>query len=765
LDTAAFLEGLQGLPWYQDQIAHAEAIPERGPRSGRLAEPLNPTLEAHLAESGIEGLYSHQADAVNALREGRNVIVATSTASGKSLCYHLPVLEALQREKGARSLYLFPTKALAQDQKRKLQSLGDFLPEGIRCSTYDGDTQAIERAEIRRSAQVVLTNPDMLHMGILPNHQAWRRFFSKLRHIVIDESHVYRGVFGSHVANVLRRLRRICALYGSTPRFVLCSATIANPLEHAERLVGLDFTVIEDDGSPYGGKDFLLWNPPFIDEAKQARRSPHTEATSIFVELLRSEIRTIAFSRTRRLAELIYVYTRDRLREDGPELADRVRPYRAGYLAEDRRAIEEGLFNGSLLGVSATNALELGIDIGDLDATIIDGYPGTLASAWQQSGRSGRRGERSLSVLIASSNPLDQYLVHHPQAFFGKPQENALISPSNPQILKPHLLCAAFEQPLTRLDEPLFGETMGPLLAELERDRLLGTRYGRWFPATGVSYPAELVNIRSSSADDYQIVEEGTGALLETVDGAVAFSQVHAGAVYLHQGESYTISDLDIPGRTAWASTYSEPFYTMSRETTEISVLKLASETELNGTGVYLGEVDVSRTVVGFKRKRQLTEEIVADEPLDLPTRSFVTVALWFDVPGSALEEIDARRLDLAGGLHAAEHACIGLLPFFAMCDRADIGGVSTPLHPDTLRPQIFIYDGHPGGIGIAEKGYDFIEHLWEATLMTLEDCPCEDGCPSCVQSPKCGNNNSPLDKEAAKLLLSHLLARQPASA
>ena len=408
--------------------------------------------------------------------------------------------------------------------------------------------------------------------------------------------------------------------------------------------------------------------------------------------------------------------------------------------------------------MSATNALELGIDIGDLGATILAGYPGSIASAWQQAGRSGRGDERSLSILIGADNPLDQYLMRHPEAFFGKPQENALISPTNPYVLKPHLLCAAYDAPITARDEAIFGEEMWPLLRELEREGRLREQRERWFPTTGVEYPAEEVNVRSTTSAFYQIVEEGSGALLETVDSAVAFSQVHPGAVYLHQGEAYIVTDLDIEGRTALARPHAEPYYTVARDYTDIRILRLSSQATVNGTKVYLGEVDVSNTVVGFKRKRQFTEEVIDDEPLDLPTRSFVTVALWFDIPEEVLGEIDKMKLDLPGGLHAMEHAAIGMLPFFAMCDRADIGGVSTALHPDTGEPQVFIYDGHPGGIGIAEKGYEIIYRLWDATLKTVRECPCRTGCPSCIQSPKCGNNNNPLDKQAAELILERLL-------
>ena len=759
MDTEAFLDHVRAQTWYRDQVVHAEPLPPRDARAGELKRPLHEALERRLKEMGLFPLYEHQAQAVDALRDGANVIVATPAASGKSLCYHVPVLQSMLESRTNRALYVYPTKALAQDQLRKLDDMVQGLPVPVRYAVYDGDTPSHERGEVRRAANVVLTNPDMLHLGILPNRHMWRAFFSRLRYVVLDESHVYRGVFGSHVADIIRRLRRICALYGADPQFIFCSATIANPGEHAEALAGLPFEVVDQDGAPFSGKDFLLWNPPLIDEAKMARRSPNTEATLVFSELLKHDVRTITFSGTRKVAELIYMYVRDRLREESAELAERVRPYRAGYLSETRREIEQGLFDGSLLGVSATNALELGIDIGDLGATVLTGYPGTIASAWQQAGRSGRGNERSLSILIGADNPLDQYFMRHPEAFFGKSQENALISPTNPYLLKPHVLCAAYESPITPRDEELLGEEMWTVLHELEREGLLKEQKGRWFPSTGVKYPAEEVNIRSADAANYQVVEEVSGALLETVDSSVVFSQLHPGAVYLHQGEAYLITRLDIQGRTAWAQQHGEPYYTVARDYTDLSIMKLSSHATVNGTEVYLGQVDVSNTVVGFKRKRQFTEEVIGDEPLDLPTRSFPTVALWFDIPEEALDEIVKMKLDLVGGLHAAEHAAIGMLPFFAMCDRADIGGVSIEQHPDTGKPQIFIYDGHPGGIGIAEKGFELIFDLWETTLKTVRECPCKTGCPSCIQSPKCGNNNSPLDKQSAEVILERLTA------
>ena len=757
MDTLAFLDHLKEHPSYKDQIAHIERGPSREPRYGELEESLHPALQERLEAVALFPLYSHQAQAINAARSGRNIFVVTPAASGKTLCYNVAVLDRALRERRSCALYIFPTKALAQDQLRGLGELAS--PLGLGCATFDGDTPLEERSEIKRSARLVLTNPDMLHLGILPNHDSWHRFLRQLRYVVVDEAHVYRGIFGSHVSHVLRRLRRPCAVYGSNPQFICCSATIANPKEHIERLVGLTFNVIDEDGSPYGGKDFVFWNPPIIDQARSTRRSANTEATLLFTELVSGGRRTITFARSRKLTELIYIYTRDQLSKERAELAARIKPYRAGYLPEERRQIERQLFAGELLGVVATTALELGVDIGNLDATVLTGYPGSIASAWQQAGRSGRGRERSLSFLIALDNPLDQYLMRHPEAFFGKSFENALINPQNPHILKPHLLCAAWERPLDDGDEGMFGESFAKARDELEEQGLLRDRGGRWYLSPNIPYPAEEVNIRSTSADRYTVVDASQGYReMETVEAAVAFFQIHPGAIYLHQGEAYLVTELDLLSRTAYARPIDADYYTQTKDVTDLSILQVNQRKEAGGVSVYLGEVAVTTRVVGYRKRRQFTEEVIGEEPLELPPQTFPTVALWCDVPQHVITQLATRGLDLAGGLHATEHAAIALLPLFALCDRNDIGGLSTPLHSDTGKAQIFVYDAYPGGIGIAEKGFELIEELWRATLKAIAECPCESGCPSCIQSPKCGNNNEPLDKEAAELILKALL-------
>jgi len=801
MDAAAFIHYLMTLPDYKEQIVHIQRIPPQDETFGKPDKPLNPAVQARLESLGISRLYSHQAEAVNAISCGKNVIVATPSASGKTLCYQLATLEAILSDGSSRALYLFPTKALAQDQLRSLRQLASPLSlraEGEAISpkavaTFDGDTPQAERADIRKQARVVLTNPDMLHYGILPHHQSWSRLFRHLKYVVVDEAHVYRGIFGSNVANVLRRLRRLCAYYGSSPQFICCSATIANPREHAQNLVGLPFEAVTEDGSPHGEKYFSFWNPPLIDEAKTSRRSSNSEAAFLLSELVQNDIRSLVFARTRKLTELIYIYAQQRL---PPLLAQSISPYRAGYLPEERRRIERQFLDGHLLGLVATTALELGIDIGDLDSTVLTGYPGSIASAWQQAGRSGRSTHSSLSFLIAQDNPLDQYFVRYPDFFFGKNFDNALINPDNPYILKPHLLCAAWEKPLDDKDKEFFvhsssvilrsGATknlersdrriLDAMLAELEQEGGLRKRREKWYPSPSIIYPAQEINIRATSGENYAIIDVSQGCLLETVEASVAFFQIHPGAIYLHQGESYVITELDLVRHTALAEPTFVNYYTQTKDITDIRVATLTYPLcnefssslqerkkvrvkDCHGVKVYFGDVDVTTRVLGFKKKRQFTEEVIGEEPLDLPPQNFPTKALWFDLPQKAIKRIGDGGLDFHGGLHACEHAAIAILPLFALCDRNDIGGVSTPFHPDTGKAQVFIYDAYPGGIGIAEKGFEIVEKLWQATLNLIKECPCQDGCPSCIQSPKCGNNNQPLDKKAAVIILEELVS------
>ncbi|MGQ0548820.1 MAG: DEAD/DEAH box helicase [Armatimonadota bacterium] len=753
MDPGAFLRSLPDRADYRGQIVHTRFLPARGARFGTLERPLHSRLERWLQERGITRLYTHQAAAIEAVRRGAHVAVTTPTASGKTLCYNLPVLEALLDDPEARALYLFPTKALAQDQRDALRAFE--LPD-IPVATYDGDTPERERRAAREGARILLSNPDMIHVGILPQHFRWKPFLSRLRFVVIDEMHVYRGVFGSNVANVLRRLRRLCRLHGADPRFICTSATIANPEEFATRLLGLPVRVIDDDGAPAGPRWFALWNPPLIDEARSVRRSAITEVTGLFTDLMRREVRTIAFTKARKVTELISRYATRRLGESAPHLAGRISPYRAGYLPEDRRRIERRLFDGELLGVVSTSALELGIDIGGLDAALLVGFPGTIASTWQRAGRAGRGTDPALAVLIAQQDALDQYLMRHPDYLFERPCEHAVIDPENPYILARHMRCAAAEIALIEADIDLFGDRSRDLIHLLVAAGDLTPRRSRWYWTGGGRYPAGGVDIRSARGEIFRIADGRR--IIGTVEAARAFEQVHPGAIYLHQGEAYLVRDLDVESRLAHVTPTAEEHYTQPRTTIDLTIGPTMETKSWGATQVRFSEVEVSTQVVGYARKQLFTDTVLAVEPLDLPAERLSTAALWFAIPEGLEQRVRAAGLDFAGGIHAVEHAAIGVLPLFAMCDRQDLGGVSYPLHPQTQAPAIFIYDGYPGGVGIVEKGFALFDALTTATREVIAACPCEGGCPSCIQSPKCGNLNEPLDKRAALMLLDGLV-------
>ena len=764
MEAGAFLDWVQRQSWYRNQIVHVERLPARKARYGRLRRPLPHPLANALRAAGVQRLYSHQAEAINAVREGQNVILATATASGKTLAYNVPVLEAILQDPRARALYLFPTKALAQDQMRSLRELTAPLGE-VPLGTYDGDTPQGTRTRLRRQARILLTNPDMLSLGILPNHALWADFFSHLKFVVLDEAHAYRGIFGSQVACVLRRLWRVCRFYGASPQFVLCSATIANPGQHAERLTGQAVRVVDDDGAPQGPRHVALWNPPYLDAAHTTLRSPNSEATHLLIALVQAGLRSIVFTQARRVAELILRYARQALEPHDPSLARRIKAYRAGYRPEERRQIEQELFGGELLGVTATSALELGIDVGELDAAVLVGYPGSIASLWQRVGRAGRGERGGLGVLIGSDNPLDQYFMRHPRELFQRPHEEALIRPDNPYVLRQQLPCAAHERPLSTEadarqtdDEALFGPGFVEATASLEGDGALEYRQGRWV-YLGFGYPAERVNLRSAGGSRFALLNEADNyRTLEEIEASSAPYRVHPGAIYLHQGESYLVTNLDLDQGIAILRPAEVEYYTRPRQLNDVHIVRSTRNTAYSVSTAYLGEVRAVEQVVGYKRVQQYTETVLSQEWLDLPAQSYETMAVWFDLPVEWAAWLATQRRDFHGALHALEHACIAMLPLFALCDRGDIGGLSTPRHPDTDRPQVFIYDAYPGGVGIAERGFEQLPALWQATLELIRTCPCEEGCPSCVQSPKCGNNNEPLDKAGAALLLERLL-------
>ncbi len=754
-DPALLIEHLTGALDYRDQLVHTERIPARPARLVALPDDLPEPLPGRLRARGVTALWAHQAEAVALARSGTHVIVATGTASGKSLCYQLPVFEALLAGGHRTALYLSPTKALAHDQLRAIRS---FALTGVRAASYDGDTPAEERPLVRRNANLVLTNPDMLHQGILPGHERWAAFLGRLAYVVVDEAHTFRGVFGSHVAAVLRRLRRLAGRYGASPVFVLASATLGNPAELAGRLVGLPVEPVTDDGSPRGPVTFALWEPPLLDETTGLRRSPNLEAAAWLTAGVEAGIRSLCFTRSRRAAELVAAATRRQVTQADRALGRRVRAYRAGYLPEERRELERGLVSGELLAIAATNALELGMDVGGLDAVVLDGFPGTVASMWQQAGRSGRQGGPSLAVLVGSDDPLDAYLLHHPADLFGRAHEAALVDPGNPYVLAPHLHCAAYEAPLTEEGLALFGPSAREVAADLETRGVLRRRRDGLRAASGRP-PAAGVDLRNAGGAPVTIVLADSGQVIGTVDRARATSTVHQGAVYLHQGEPYRVVELDLDGGAALVEAATGDEYTQARRDTDIGIVEATRRVDLPRSSLWLGRVAVSDQVVGYERRRAGSGEVLGYEDLDLPPTLLPTVAYWWTL---STELLAAARLDPAevpGAAHAAEHAQIGLLPLFAMCDRWDIGGVSTAWHPDTGMATIFVYDGHPGGAGIAERGHQLAARHLRATRDAVHACPCETGCPSCVQSPKCGNGNHPLDKAGAVRLLDELLA------
>ncbi|WP_241780606.1 DEAD/DEAH box helicase, partial [Streptomyces wadayamensis] len=699
----------------ESRITHTEHLPPRAARHAVWPDRIRPEVIAAVQKAGIPDPWAHQAAVAEHALDGQSVIVATGTASGKSLAYLVPVLSSLldgaeaPNGRGATALYLSPTKALAADQLRAVKELSAPLGNAVRPAVYDGDTPVEEREWIRQYANLVLTNPDMLHRGILPSHPRWSSFLRALRYVVIDESHTYRGVFGSHVAQVIRRLRRLCARYGADPVFLLASATAAEPAVAAGRLTGLPVSAVDDDASPRGELVFALWEPPLTEHHGEngapVRRTATAETAGLLTDLAVQSVRTVAFVGSRRGAELISVITQERLAEVDRSLARRVAAYRGGYLPEERRALERALHSGDLLGLAATTALELGVDVSGLDAVLICGYPGTRASLWQQAGRAGRSGQGALAVMVARDDPLDTYLVHHPEAIFDQPVESTVLDPDNPYVLAPHLCAAAAELPLTEEDLALFGPATRELLPQLEAAKLLRRRAHGWHWTRRES-AADLADIRGGGGRPVQIVEVGTGRLLGTVDANAAHGSVHTGAVHLHQGRTYLVRDLDLEDSVALVEQATPSYSTTARDTTAISVLETDAEISWGDGRLCYGSVEVTNQVVSFLRRRLITGEVLGETKLDLPPRTLRTRAVWWTVTE---DQLDAARINpeqLGGALHAAEHASIGMLPLFATCDRRDIGGVSIPLHPDTLLPTVFVYDGHPGGAGFAERGF-----------------------------------------------------------
>jgi DEAD/DEAH box helicase domain-containing protein len=727
-----------------DEAAYVETTPPAEAGIAELPAGLHPKLRAALP---FDELYTHQREAWDAAARGEHLILATGTASGKSLAFNLPVLDALAREPKNRALYLYPTKALAQDQAR---ALAELRAPNVRAAIYDGDTPAERRWQIRKWANVILTNPDMLHVGVLPHHDRWADVLHNLRYIVVDEAHVYRGVFGSHVGNVLRRLRRLAQVYGADPQFLFASATIANPGELAQALAGIEAKVIDDDAAPRAERTIVLWNPELLDEELGLRASPLGDASRLMAGLVSRGLRTICFAKSRKAAELIHKFTVERV---DSEAAARLAPYRAGYTPAQRRDIERRLVEGELLGVSATDALELGIDIGLLDCAISVGFPGTVASLRQQWGRAGRRGH-GLAVLVASDDALDQYFVREPPTLLERSVEAAILDHTNPRVLDGHVRAAAFEAPVDDADRATLGDEA------LERAALLPdlkhTKSG--YVWAGRDYPAAQFGLRSTTPDTFAVVEAQSGTVLGLVERERAYSTVHEGAVYLHLGESYLVRELDLRARTAVVTPYKGDYYTQAKKETNTAIEETLRTERRCGLDLSFGRISVTERVVAYQKKSVRDQSTFETVQLDLPETSFETEAIWYLPEPEQLDGLE-KMPTLLSTLHAAEHSMIALLPLWAMCDRWDIGGLSTNIHFQTSRPTVFIYDGHSGGVGITERGFEAFEGWVEDTARMLEGCPCTEGCPSCVQSPKCGNLNEMLDKAGALTFLRRLVA------
>lgn len=770
MDATRFLKAIEYDRDYRRQILHVEPIPAREAVYAEPAQPLKPEILAALSAAGIERLYAHQAESVDAVRAGRDVVVVTGTASGKTLCYNLPVLERWLENRPLKALYLYPTKALAQDQLRGLLRMKELHPAlAFGAGTYDGDTPPETRTKLRDGANLILTNPDMLHSGILPSHPKWGEFFSNLEFVVLDEVHTYRGIFGSNVANVMRRLERICAHYGSHPRIIACSATIANPVELTERLTGREMTLIDRDGAPRGPRQLVFWNPPLVDEASMERYSPNVEAERLMVALIRERVQTITFVQARVLAELIYRYSQEALQRISPSLSKAVRAYRGGYLPQDRREIEQLLFSGELLGVVSTNALELGIDVGGLDACVIVGYPGSIASTWQRAGRAGRGDEEALVVLIARNNPIDQYLIHHHEYFLGQSPENAIIDPDNPHISVGHLRCAAMELPLKAEELRNFGEFAPAIVEILEDDKQLKRIRNEWYWSGG-GYPAADVNLRNIGDNTYTIVDTTSeNQVIGSLDELSAFTQLHTEAIYLHEAETYFVQKLDLQERVAYVKKEDVDYFTQAITETKIRVDATEQQKRWRVSEVFFGDVTVTAAVIMFKKIKFHGMDSIGFGNLDLPPRELETVACWVVPPLAALHKVrDHGRVPTEGMLGIA-NVITQVVPLFVMCDFTDIGAVVDSSCTGT--PTLFVYDKYPGGLGFAQKTYDMIEEVMQAGRALIAECPCERGCPSCVGSTHrtfsyvdadAESRERIPDKDAALIILHELLEMEP---
>jgi len=776
MEAKAFLERVRGQRFFSGQVVHVEVLPERPPVYAEVAGGLRPAVEAALRAQGIERLYAHQAEAIGHVRRGKNVVIVTGTASGKTLCYNIPVVETLIDDGAATMLFVYPTKALAQDQ---LRAIGRFQrpQEGVEllAGAYDGDTPQNLRRRLRNGGNVILTNPDMLHQGILPQHARWNRFFTHLKYVVVDEIHAYRGVFGSHLANVMRRLHRICRHYGSAPQFVCCSATISNPGEHAERICGRAMELVTTDGSPRGPKRFVLWNPPPVQTAARGRpdqwrvggdrRSPLWEAVHLMTSLVKEGVQTIAFVRTRLAAELVFRNARELLRPVSRRLAESVHAYRGGYLPEERREIERRLADREILGVASTNALELGIDIGSLDACVIVGYPGAIASLWQQAGRAGRGREESVVFLIGQNSPIDQYLMTHSDYLFRQNPEQAVVDPDNPHIAIGHVQCAAHELPLADEEAGLFGPYASTMLELLEEEEAVRHIEGHWYWASS-QYPAAAVNLRNIAGPVYTIQDEAEGQkVIGTMDEVSALSQLHDHAVYLHGAETYFVDRLDLEEKLVRVQRRDLDYYTQSVQNSQIRIDQAEEERRWRGAEVGFGDVTVTTTIPMFKKIRFHSRDSLGFEKLELPPQVLETVAMWLSPPEGVAGRMAERKMVVGEGLIGIANVLVDVAPLFLMCDTQDVG---TVVDASCLgRDALFLYDRYPGGMGYARRCLDRIEEILRTARDLVRQCGCEDGCPSCVGAAMPASAMTDLDssvrgripdKAAARFMLEAML-------
>lgn len=746
------IKALNTTKWYKDRLAHIELLKSKKPSYGDTKAILPQYIKNYLSKNNIT-LYQHQCDAIDLLRSGKNVIITTPTASGKTLAFNIPVFEKLIQDDYSSALYIYPAKALANDQLKSMKELEKYCGTKLNPAVYDGDTSKEQKRKIRKESRIIITNPYELH-NVLPWHHQWENFLSKLKYVVIDEAHQYRGVFGSNVAFLIRRFLRICNYYGSNPQFVLSTATLANPLEFSEKLTGLKFKLISEDGSPKGKKHFIFYNPYFDGEGKT---TTHVESQNLFQLFILNHLQTLCFTTSRKMAELIARRSKKEISEVDDALAEKISPYRAGYLAKDRRRIENMLKKGEMKGVTATNALELGIDIGSLDAVVISGYPGTIMSTWQQAGRAGRGTDDSIVTFVAFQNPLDQYFMKHPDVFFDKPHEHAIIDLTNFHILEGHLMCAAKEMPVnSRLIKIDFESSLKDHIKSLN-DKKLIKKSGDTWTYCGTEYPPFKVNLSSISSEIFNVYHKGK--LLETMDKRQAYTEAHHGAVLINQGESYIVYDFNPVTCTIKVAKKDVDSHTSVQKDIEIKIIKEINQKKIGDLKISFGELKVSESYPKYKVIEK--SQVVSVRNLNLPSIQFKTKGMWITLPQSIKNDIeDAISGDevFEGGIHGLEHAMISIIPFHVMCDRFDIGGVSTSTHKDTKMATIFIYDGFEGGIGLTEKAYELIEDAAKMTYELVRDCTCEEGCPACIYSPKCGNDNKPLNKKGTLFIIEQLL-------